>query len=140
MAAATIISPLRAPNGRLKGYDLLMDGNKISMSCEEIKAQLRARTLSVEGMTINSAGALILKNSPDKSGLHRVKAEESHQSGTSADIPDKTDSSTPPGKRIMDEPVRISSLLEPYQKNYRAASEKNGPSGKNVAFVKRRII
>ncbi|MBQ7446376.1 MAG: hypothetical protein IJV59_00295 [Eubacterium sp.] len=61
MVKATIISPVRTPKGRLKGYHLDIAGADHFLLCEEIKERIASRTLSVSGMKVNSAGALILE-------------------------------------------------------------------------------
>lgn len=63
MPSAEIISPIRTPAGRLKGYNLLVDGASVPYTCDEIKEQIRSGSLTVNGMSISHAGALIL-NAP----------------------------------------------------------------------------
>ncbi|MBQ9612786.1 MAG: hypothetical protein IJV14_09385 [Lachnospiraceae bacterium] len=150
---AAIVDAVRSPNGRLKGYVLRIGLEEAYYPCEIIKEKLSTHELSIAGLTLNNAGALIAAPaaghqkssgavSDALSGTAKPAGSAASVSGgTSADVKDSNGAPDLSILRHMPvfDPLKISSALEPYQKNYKAAGKKNGAKGKNVAFVKRRI-
>lgn len=131
MTSASIISSVRTPNGRLKGYNLNINDESTYLTCDEIKKKISAHELLVHGMKVSATGALILvaansaKNAPPK--VVTKKIEISNQ------INEKLVKKHPP----VDDPLIIHSALE--ISKHVEVSDRVKNSSTPVAFIKRRI-
>ena len=148
MTSATIISSVRTPAGKLKGYNLFLDGEEKYMTASQIKAHMLQGELQIDGMKINSAGALISvsgtedRNSDPAGTVQMQNAGSLPETNTAAapehtSIPVSAENISAAPVTSINAQVHIYEALDPFQKNYMAARQAH--SGKAVAFVKRRI-
>jgi len=156
MTSATIISAVRTPAGKLKGYTLFLDGKETYLGSSQIKSLMQKGELEISGMKINSAGALILVPASNHIGSPLQTQDSSSLSGTAAaaSVPEADDAparavSSPASEAAVHATqvpahsgsgkVHIYEAMDPFQKNYMAARHTHSVSDRAVAFVKRRI-
>ena len=123
MLTAEIVSQVRTPRGRLKGYKLIIDGQENTFTCNDIKNGLLHGDFSIPGLKVNSAGALISTTVYTMTDAPALKYLEPKSVNQSSD-------------KISD-PLIIRSASE--RKRNSSASERVKNSSTPVAFIKRRI-